>query len=117
MPKYSELLLDTNFIVEATKRRVLDEAKGLVPGAKLVVPQSVIDELKGRKLALELIKAEGIEVLPIVGYADRAIEEYASKGGVAVATNDKELTERLRAKGIAVVFPTKQGCDIVGGIV
>ena len=117
MEKYSELLLDTNFVIEPTKRRVIDDARALVPGAKLVTLEAVVDELKGKKLALELIKAEGVEVLPVKGYADKAIEEYAEKGGVAVATNDKALTEKLRAKGVAVVFPTKQGCDIVGGIV
>ena len=117
MEKYSELLLDTNFVIEATKRRVIDDARALVPGAKLVTLEAVVDELKGKKLALELIKAEGVEVLPVKGYADKAIEEYAEKGGVAVATNDKALTEKLRVKGVAVVFPTKQGCDIVGGIV
>ncbi|MCK4328173.1 MAG: hypothetical protein KAW41_06960 [Candidatus Diapherotrites archaeon] len=116
MAKYSELLLDTNFLVEAEKRRVIDKARELVPGAKLVTLQAVVDELEGHPVALELIKANGVEVLPIGGYADKAIEDYAEKEGVAVATNDKALTERLRGKGIGVVFPTKAGCDFVGGI-
>jgi rRNA-processing protein FCF1 len=119
MAKYNELLLDANFIIEATKRRILDNAKGLVPGARLVTLQAVVDELEKNKekLALKLIGSEGIEIKPITGYADKAIEEYAEEGGVAVATNDKELKHRLRAKGVAVVFPQKSGCGFLGGIV
>lgn len=119
MAKYSELLLDTNFIVECGKRRLLDEAKALVPGAKVVTLQAVVDELqnKGERLAIEIIEKENIEVLPITGYVDKAIQEYVGKGGVAVATNDKALTKTLRENGVAIVFPTKDGCDLIGGIV
>ena len=119
MVKFNELLLDTNFIVECSKRRLLGKARELVPGAKVVTLQAVVDELeeKGEGLALEIVESEGMEVKAVEGYADKVIEEYAAKGGVAVATNDKALTEKLRTAGIAVVFPTKSGCDIVGGIV
>ena len=117
MAKYSELLLDTNFVIEATKREVVEEAKGLVPGAGLVTLQAVVDELGGNALALEVLLAEGVEVKPIEGYADDEILAYAKKGGVAVATNDAALKKRLREKGIPVVFLTKSGCGLVGGIV
>ncbi len=118
MAKFNELVIDTNFFIEATKRRILDNARECVPGAKLVTLEAVVNELReqNQRVALELIKAENIEVKPITGYADKSILEYA-KEGVAVATNDKALTQKLRARGIAVVYPKQKGCDITGGIV
>ena len=117
MAKYNELLLDANFLIEAEKRRVIDKARELVPGAKLMTLQAVVDELEDHKLALEIMRAEGVEVMPVKGYADDEILVYAKKGGVAVATNDSALVKRLRAESIPVVFLTKSGCDLVGGIV
>lgn len=113
MAKYSELVLDTNFLIEATKRRVLDQAREAVPGAKLVTLEAVVDELRaqGQKLALKIVEAEGIEVKPVKGYADHAIVNYAKKE-TAVATNDRELGKKLKAKGTAVVCLTKHGCEL-----
>lgn len=119
MVKFNELLLDTNFLIECAKRRLLERAKELVPGAKAITLQAVVDELENQeeRVALEIVKSEGIDVKPLNGYADKLIEEYAEKGDVAVATNDRELKEKLRKKGITVVVPTKNSCDIIGGIV
>ncbi len=118
MVKYNELLLDTNFIIECTKRSLLSSAKALVPGARVVTLQAVADELErlGKGLALSMLKAEKVQVISIGGFADDAIFHYAEKGGVAVATNDKALTKRLRARGIAVIFPRGSGCGFAGGI-
>lgn len=119
MVKFNELLLDTNFLVECAKRQLLERAKELVPGAKVITLQAVVDELMNQeaKVALEIVKSEDITVKPMKGYADKLIEEYAGRGDVAVATNDRELKEKLRGRGVAVVVPTKNGCDIIGGIV
>ena len=119
MVKLNELLLDTNFIIECGKRRLLDKAKEKTPGAKMITLKAVVDELekKDAKMALEIIRSEGIEVLPIQGYADKLILDYAAKGDVAVATNDKVLTEKLRERNVPVIFPTSDGCGISGGIV
>ena len=119
MVKLNELLLDTNFIIECGKRRLLDKAREKTPGAKMITLEAVVEELRkqGEELALAIIESEGIRVLPIVGYADNAILEYAARGKVAVATNDKGLTEKLRGMKVPVVFPTADGCEIIGGIV
>jgi len=109
-------VLDTNFLIEAEKRRVLDDARAALPGAKLVTLSPVMAELEkqGHKLALEIVKKESIDVLPAKGYADDAIAEYAAAHKSAVATNDKALTERLRAKGIGVLYPKNRGCGFLG---
>jgi len=118
MVKYNELLLDTNFIIECRKRNLLESAKELVPGAEVITLRAVVDELEkmGEKLALEIVHSEGIRVVGKHGYADDGIVDYAKQGGVAVATNDKGLTKRLRGNGIAVVFPRGKGCGLAGGI-
>ena len=118
MVKYNELLLDANFIIECGKRNLLNSAKELVPGAEVVTLQAVVDELKGlgEKLALEMVRSWKIRVVGESGYADDKIVAYAKRGGVAVATNDKGLTKRLRARNIAVIFPRGNGCEFAGGI-
>ena len=118
MVKYNELLLDANFIVECGKRNLLESAKELVPGAEVITLQAIIDELEkvGEKLAIELVHSEKVRIVGRRGYADDEIVNYAKNGRVAVATNDKGLTKRLRKAGVAVVFPKRKGCGFVGGI-
>ena len=111
-------MLDTNFLIEAEKRRVIDDARAALPGTKLVTLSPVVAELErqGHKLALEIVKKENIAVVAAKGYADDAIEAYASAHKSAVATNDKALTKKLGAKGIGVLYPKNTGSGFNGAV-
>ena len=108
MAKSNEVVLDTNFILAPVKLQVvLDDVKAIVPKAKLITVQAVVDELKkikGGKIGLELIREYGVEVKPGKGYADDVIVDYAKKNNTMVATNDKGLKERLAKEDINVIF-------------
>ncbi|OFV67406.1 MAG: DNA-binding protein [Candidatus Syntrophoarchaeum caldarius] len=78
-----------------------------------LVPQAVCDELEGLRktlkgrdremLNLVRLLLERCKVIEGKGKADDIILEIATREGVAVLTNDRELSERLREKGVRVV--------------
>ena len=81
---------------------------------ELCVLESSIEELKklqkakktkaAAAVALHLIKAKDIKVLPSAGgYADDSLLEYAGKEQFIVATQDKELMKRLKDKDVPVI--------------
>ncbi len=56
------------------------------------------------RLGLGLIEKKGIRVLESAGNnADSELERLSSEQGFAVCTQDRELQERLRKKGVSVV--------------
>ncbi len=88
------------------------ELRRVMPGGfKVLVPDSVIDELESlveandgkqaeeARLAIEL--AETFEIVEVEGEGDEAIIGFAAGlDDAVVVTNDKLLRARLRAKGI-----------------
>jgi len=112
--------LDTNALMMPVELevRVFDELDRLLPGAALVTPQAVVDELDslagpgsrearaarvGRDLA-----ADRCRVIPPEAYdadnADDALVALARSGAIDyVVTNDRPLRERLLAAGVPVV--------------
>ena len=120
------VILDTNFLIYLIKHRLADEARAL---GRLVVPESVVKELKKPSLggeaskhasaALELIGKWGLEVMAvdeknvddsIVGLAEKLKK---TEKEVLVATSDEELASRLGAKGIKTIG-IKRGKTISG---
>ncbi|HLD97624.1 MAG TPA: PIN domain-containing protein [Candidatus Nanoarchaeia archaeon] len=125
------VLLDTNFLLIPAQFGVdifaeLDRICAF--NYKAVVVEATISELEGiasdksasakdRKaalLGLQLIKAKGVKVVrperKVFKSADKAILEFAVAGNkeshksVIVATQDKELRESLRSKGVGVII-------------
>ncbi len=71
-------------------------------------PSTSLKDRKASKMALQLIKAKAIAVVgqhrKVFKSADKAILEFASAGNkvVIVATQDRALKAKLRAKGVTV---------------
>jgi len=87
------------------------EVDRLLPGSRLAVPSSVLDEIRelvhrevrGARSAAEL--ARKFPVLPNSGKGDAAIVDSAVRERATVVTADRELANRLRARGLSVLIP------------
>jgi rRNA-processing protein FCF1 len=107
-----KILLDTNFLVAPFQHSfdIFDEIDRLYPLHKLYTLDDAVEEAKsieGGKygpLAEKLIERKDIEVLETEGEGevDDLIVDVSDE--FAVATNDKELKERLLDRGREVVI-------------
>lgn len=107
-----KILLDTNFLVAPFQHSfdIFDEIDRLYPLHKLYTLDDAVEEAKsieGGKygpLAEKLIERKDIEVLEThgEGEVDDLIVDVSDE--FAVATNDKELKERLLDRGREVVI-------------
>jgi len=107
------VLLDANALLLPVRAHFpLDSEVGRIrPGARLVVPSSVVDELD-RLVARGVPGARGASalakkfpVLPVAGRGDTAVLEAAVRQGAWVVTADRTLAERLRRRGVNVLVP------------
>jgi hypothetical protein len=82
----------------------------LVPGCEMVVPSSVMDELKAvlertkdphARSALSL--APKYRCINVEGSCDDAVLELARRLGAVVVTNDRGLRARAQAAGLKVI--------------
>ena len=82
----------------------------LVPGCEIVVPSSVVDELKAvlektkdphARSALSL--APKYRCINVEGSGDEAVLELARRLGASVVTNDRGLRARAQAAGLDVI--------------
>jgi len=114
-----KVVLDSNFVLVPIQFKV--DVFGEIPRLidekiEYVVLSPCVDELKalrGReKIAastmLEFLKKKGVKTANVSGRPDDAIVEYAAKNGAIVCTNDKELRQRLREKGVKTIFLRKK---------
>ena len=101
------IIVDTNSLIYAIRNRVDIRAQLLeFPEiSKILIPQCVLNELVG--LSTRLPEASGalkmaskFEVVDSQGSGDDCILNIALTSGAAILTNDRELTERARSKGI-----------------
>jgi uncharacterized protein len=107
------VVLDTNalFLPVRVGFPMEREVRRLVPGARIVVPESVRRELDrlaaratpGARAAREL--ADRFSSCPTAAEGDDGILEVATREGALVVTADRELQLRLRQRGIAVLVP------------
>lgn len=104
------LVLDANMLLG--RAGVCAQARSL--GFAPVVLRSTVEEIthvaarKGEtgadaRVALRVINAEHVPVLPSAGKGDAAILGYASANRCAVATNDRQLIKALQAMRITVM--------------
>ena len=107
------MLLDANALLLPVRVRfpLESEVDRVHPGARLVVPSCVIDELdrlvargvRGARAAAAL--ARDFPILPVEGRGDAAILQAAVRHGAWVVTADRALAERLRRRGVSVLVP------------
>ncbi len=113
-----KIILDTNFLINCLRFKIdfLEEIQDLIqePFQIFVLSTTLkelekinklkIKESKYAKLALKLVKEKNfLTIKTAFKNTDKAILELANKDSI-VATNDKELRNRLRKKGIKTIY-------------
>ncbi len=115
----TKVILDTNALIMPFQFNInLDlELERILGNPEVLVPSSVVDELRrlGRKDALDL--ASKYEVIQVNRQGDMGVMEAVEGSGGVVVTNDKVLKDRLRAKGVPVVYlRSRSHLEVIGEI-
>ena len=113
-----EVVIDTNFFMVPFQFNVdvITELEKTLPSYKLTTPSFVINELKGLKnnnkgktrlnanLALKLANSSKIEIKDISLLENETVDDALLRVSEVFATNDIELKNRAKEKGIAVAY-------------
>lgn len=113
-----EVVIDTNFFMVPFQFNVdiIDELEKLLPSYKLTTPIFVINELKGLKrnnkgkvrlnagLALKLANSSKVEIKDISLLENETVDDALLRVSEVLATNDIELKNRAKNKGITVAY-------------
>ena len=113
-----EVVIDTNFFMVPFQFNVdvITELEKLLPSYKLTTPSFVINELKGLKnnnkgktrlnanLALKLANSSKIEIKDISLLENETVDDALLRVSEVLATNDVELKNRAKDKGITVAY-------------
>ncbi len=113
-----EVVIDTNFFMVPFQFNVdiIDELEKILPSYKLTTPSFVINELKGLKrnnkgkirlnanLALKLANSSKIEIKDISLLENETVDDALLRVSEVLATNDIELKNRAKNKGITVAY-------------
>ena len=113
-----EVVIDTNFFMVPFQFNVdiITELEKLLPSYKLTTPSFVINELKGLKrnnkgktrlnanLALKLANSSKIEIKDISLLENETVDDALLRVSEVLATNDIELKNRAKSKGITIVY-------------
>ncbi|WP_405294990.1 PIN domain-containing protein [Methanobrevibacter sp.] len=113
-----EVVIDTNFFMVPFQFNVdiIDELENSLPSYKLTTPSFVINELKGLKnnnkgkirqnanLALKLANSSKVEIKDISLLENETVDDALLRVSEVLATNDIELKNRAKNKGITVVY-------------
>ena len=113
-----EVVIDTNFFMVPFQFNVdiIDELENSLPSYKLTTPSFVINELKGLKnnnkgkvrlnanLALKLANSSKVEIKDISLLENETVDDALLRVSEVLATNDIELKNRAKDKGITVVY-------------
>ena len=113
-----EVVIDTNFFMVPFQFNVdiITELEKSLPSYKLTTPSFVINELKGLKnnnkgkirlnanLALKLANSSKIEIKDISLLENETVDDALLRVSEVLATNDIELKNRAKDKGITVVY-------------
>ncbi|MCI4373081.1 MAG: hypothetical protein L3K02_05505 [Thermoplasmata archaeon] len=106
-------MLDTNilFLVVRAGFPLEEEVDRLLPGARLMLPESVASELDGlaRSLTPGAMAAQALagryERVPTQARGDDGVIEAALACRASVVTADRELRRRLAVRGITALVP------------
>ena len=113
-----EVVIDTNFFMVPFQFNVdiIAELEKLLPSYKLTTPSFVINELKGLKnnnkgktrlnanLALKLANSSKIEIKDISLLENETVDDALLRVSEVLATNDADLKNRAKDKGITVAY-------------
>ena len=113
-----EVVIDTNFFMVPFQFNVdiVTELEKLLPSYTLTTPSFVINELKGLKknnkgktrlnanLALKLANSSRIEIKDISLLENETVDDALLRVSEVLATNDIELKNRAKDKGITVAY-------------
>ena len=113
-----EVVIDTNFFMVPFQFNVdiITELEKVLPSYKLTTPSFVINELKGLKrnnkgkirlnanLALKLANSSKVEIKDISLLENETVDDALLRVSEVLATNDIELKNRAKNKGITVVY-------------
>ena len=113
-----EVVIDTNFFMVPFQFNVdiITELEKKLPSYKLTTPSFVINELKGLKrnnkgktrlnanLALKLANSSKVEIKDISLLENETVDDALLRVSEVLATNDIELKNRAKNKGITVVY-------------
>ncbi len=113
-----EVVIDTNFFMVPFQFNVdiITELENSLPSYKLTTPSFVINELKGLKnnnkgkirlnanLALKLANSSKIEIKDISLLENETVDDALLRVSEVLATNDIELKNRAKDKGITVAY-------------
>ena len=113
-----EVVIDTNFFMVPFQFNVdiITELENLLPSYKLTTPSFVINELKGLKknnkgkirlnanLALMLANSSKVEIKDISLLENETVDDALLRVSEVLATNDVELKNRAKDKGITVAY-------------
>ena len=113
-----EVVIDTNFFMVPFQFNVdiITELEKLLPSYKLTTPSFVINELKGLKknnkgkirlnanLALKLANSSKVEIKDISLLENETVDDALLRVSEVLATNDAELKNRAKNKGITVAY-------------
>ena len=113
-----EVVIDTNFFMVPFQFNVdiITELENKLPSYKLTTPSFVINELKGLKknnkgkirlnanLALKLANSSKVEIKDISLLENETVDDALLRVSEVLATNDIELKNRAKEKGITVAY-------------
>ena len=113
-----EVVIDTNFFMVPFQFNVdvITELENKLPYYKLTTPSFVINELKGLKknnkgkirlnanLALKLANSSKVEIKDISLLENETVDDALLRVSEVLATNDIELKNRAKEKGITVAY-------------
>ena len=113
-----EVVIDTNFFMVPFQFNVdiITELENLLPSYKLTTPSFVINELKGLKnnnkgktrsnanLALKLANSSKVEIKDISLLENETVDDALLRVSEVLATNDIDLKNRAKNKGITIVY-------------
>ena len=113
-----EVVIDTNFFMVPFQFNVdvISELEKILPSYKLTTPSFVINELKGLKnnskgkvrlnanLALKLANSSKVEIKDISLLENETVDDALLRVSEVLATNDIELKNRAKDKGITVAY-------------
>lgn len=115
---FKEVVIDTNFFMVPFQFNVdiITELEKLLPSYNLTTPSFVINELKGLKrnknaktrlnanLALKLVNSSKVEIKDISLLENETVDDALLRVSEVLATNDIELKNRAKDKGITVAY-------------
>jgi len=124
-----EVVIDTNFFMVPFQFNVdiITELENLLPSYKLTTPSFVINELKGLKnnnkgktrlnanLALKLANSSKVEIKDISLLENETVDDALLRVSEVLATNDIDLKNRAKNKGITIVYLRQKKYIVVEG--